>query len=239
LFFFSGWGILSAQNFSSPSVDAKEASSPTGARVEFHYENAQLQPAKYSFVIFESGAGEFHSEPGATPPEDSASYHPLPDRLDRSVQLSKATTAQIFATARAQKYFAIGCEDMKNKVAFQGTKQLSYRGPEGSGSCVYNWSKIAAIQKLTSLFESIAFTLEEGRRLQLERKHDRLALDAELGALLDAMKDGQAAEIDTIRPILQEIIQDEATLERAKLRAQKLLEDGGGNRASLLPRGPA
>jgi hypothetical protein len=104
---------------------------------------------------------------------------------------------------------------------------------------VYNWSKIAAIQKLTSLFESIAFTLEEGRRLQLERKHDRLALDAELGALLDAMKDGQAAEIDTIRPILQEIIQDEATLERAKLRAQKLLEDGGGNRASLLPRGPA
>lgn len=217
----------------------KEASPATAGRVEFHYENAQLQPAKYSFVIFESGAGEFRSEPGPTPPQDTASYHPLANQLNRSVQLSKAATTQIFATARAEKYFAIGCEDTKNKVAFQGTKQLSYQGPEGGGSCTYNWSKFAPIQKLTTLFESIAFTLEEGRRLEVEIKHDRLALDAELGALLEAVKDGEASEIDNIKPILQEIIEDEATLERAKLRAQKLLDGGDGNRASLLPRGPA
>jgi hypothetical protein len=236
---FGGLGSLSAQNSPAGAVAAKEAFPATSARVEFHYENPQLQPAKYSFVIFESGAGEFHSEPGATPPQDTASYHPLANRLDRSVQLSKAATAQIFSTARAEKFFAIGCEDIRNKVAFQGTKQLSYQGPDGSGSCVYNWSKFAPIQKLTTLFESIAFTLEEGRRLEVEHKHDRLALDAELGALLDSVKEGEASEIDNIRPVLQEIIDDEATLERAKLRAQKLLEDRNGNRASLLPRGPA
>ena len=105
------------------------------------------------------------------------------------------------------------CEDGKDKIAFQGTKQLSYQGPDGNGSCTYNWSKSAAIEKLTTIFESIAFTLEEGRRLAVEHKHDRLALDAELGELLVAVKDGRALEVQSIQPVLQEIAEDDAVLE--------------------------
>jgi hypothetical protein len=230
-----GLGGLLAQNSSASNVEAakKDAAPAAGARVSFRYENAQLQPAKYSLVIDENGAGQFHSEPGTIPPEDTASYHPLAGPLDRPVQVSRTATAQIFATARAEKYFAVGCEDTKNKVAFQGTKQLSYQGPDGAGSCTYNWSKFVRIQRLTSLFESIAFTLEEGRRLEVEHKHDRLALDAELATLQEAMKDGEASEIENIRPVLQGIIDDETTLARARMRAQKLLEGGEGNRASL------
>ena len=148
------------------------------------------------------------------------------------MQLSKPVVEQIFSTARAEKFFAIRCEDGKDKIAYQGTKQLSYQGPDGSGSCTYNWSKSAAIAKLTALFESIAFTLEEGRRLAVEHKHDRLALDAELGELLTAVKEGRALEVQSIQPVLQEIAEDEAVLDRARKRAKKLL-DAGNTTASL------
>jgi hypothetical protein len=230
-----GGAVLHGQATSAPLANAGAnggadggagAGSADAATVGFEYENKQLQPARYRFVIAESGAGTFHSEPGDPPPADTASYQVLAEPLDRQVQLSKPVAEQIFAAARAERLFALRCEDGKNKVAFQGTKQLSYRGPEGSGSCTYNWSKTAAIEKLTATFESIAFTIEIGRRLALERKHERLALDQELGALQEAVKDGRAMEVQTIQPVLQEIAGDEAVLERARQRARKLLEVG-------------
>ena len=217
---------LRAQSASPPGPQ------PGGAQVRFDYENKQLQPAQYTFLIDESGSGHFHSEPGKPPPVDTVSYQSLADSLDRPVELSKPVVGQIFSTARAEKFFAIHCEDGKDKIAYQGTKQLSYQGPDGSGSCTYNWSKSAAIQKLTVVFESIAFTLEEGRRLAVEHKHDRLALDAELGELLTAVKDGRALEVQSIQPVLQEIAEDEAVLDRARMRAKKLL-DAGNTTASL------
>jgi hypothetical protein len=217
---------LGAQSASPPGPQ------PGGARVRFDYENKQLQPAQYTFLIDESGSGHFHSEPGSPPPKDTVSYQSLAEALDRPVQLSKPVVEQIFSSARAEKFFAIRCEDGKDKIAFQGTKQLSYQGPDGSGSCTYNWSKSTAITKLTTIFESIAFTLEEGRRLAVEHKHDRLALDAELGELLNAVKEGRALEVQSIQPVLQEIAEDEAVLDRARQRAKKLL-DAGNTTASL------
>jgi hypothetical protein len=220
--------VSSATIHNATTVDSAQAA---GAQVVFTYDNPKLQPAKYSFVIFENGSGHFQSQPGGSPPLDTASYHPLPQSQDRTVQISKPVLDKIFSTARGQKYFAIACEDAKLKVAFQGTKQLSYQGPDGKGSCIYNWSKIASIQKVTAIFESIAFTLEEGRRLDLEHKHDRLALDPELTALFQASEDGRAMEMGNIQPVLQEIINDESVLDRVRSRARKLL-DGANMTAS-------
>jgi hypothetical protein len=203
-----------------------------GAQVGFRYENKQLQPATYSFVIDESGVGHFHSEPGETPVADTASYSALAQPLDRPIQISKPVVDQIFSVARGQKLFAIPCDDRKDKVAYQGTKQLSYQGPEGSGACTYNWSKSVPIEKITFTFESIAYTLEEGRRLALQHKHDRLALDGELGSLQDAVKEGRALEVQTIEAVLREIVEDETVMERARARAKKLL-DAGNTTASL------
>jgi hypothetical protein len=219
LLLLSGVGV-------SRSAAQAAASAPMaapGAAVTFEYENQQLQPAEYAMVIYENGAGQFHSQPGDKPLESTAYYQPLPQEQERAIQLSPGSVEKIFSAARSQKFFAVQCEDTKNKVAFQGTKQLSYRGANGSGSCTYNWSKIVAIQNLTALLEAIAFTLEEGRRLELEHKHDRLSLDAELGVLVDAAKDDRAAEIENIRPTLQTIIDDGEVMERARSRAKKLL----------------
>ncbi len=121
----SGAGMLHAQ-----SAGPTGASAPmSGAQVRFEYENKQLQPAKYTFLIDESGSGHFHSEPGNPPPSDTASYQTLAEPLDRPVQISRPVVEQIFSTARGEKLFAITCEDGKNKIAYQGMKQLSYRGP--------------------------------------------------------------------------------------------------------------
>ena len=144
--------------------------------------------------------GHFHSEPSDPPPPDTHSYQHLAEALDRPVNLSKPIVDQIFSTARSEKFFTVPCEDNKHKVAFQGTKELSYQGPDGKGTCSYNWSKFDAVQKLTTVFESIAFTLEEGRRLAVEHKHDRLALDAELSNLMTALKEGRAIEVQSIQP---------------------------------------
>ena len=156
----------------------------------------------------------------------------MPEALTREVHISAPVVEQMFATARAQKWFATDCDDRKDKFAFQGKKELAYAGPEGGGSCTYNWSKAQSIQKLTATMESIAFTLEEGRRLAVEHKHDRLGLDAELAVLSAAVKDGRALEIENIRPELEAIIEDETVLERARLIAKKML-DGERSVAAL------
>ncbi len=66
----------------------------------------------------------------------------------------------------------------------------------------------------------------------MEHKHDRLALDEELGLLLDAVKDGRALEVQSIQPVLQEIVEDETVMDRARTRAKKLLI-AGNTTASL------
>jgi hypothetical protein len=213
---------LFGQSMGSGSTAGDE--SPGDPQVGFRYENAQLQPAKYSLVVHEDGSGHYHSEPGSTPPADTPSYHPLAQAQDRPIRLSPPMVEKIFSTARSAKFFANGCEEPKSKIAFQGTKELSYQGPDGKGSCTYNWPKSVSLQKLTAIFESIAFTLEEGRRLDIEHKHDRLGLDAELGDLSEGVKEGRALEIQNIRSTLQEIIDDDTVMERVRSRAGKLLD---------------
>ncbi len=109
-------------------------------------------------------------------------------------------------------------------IAFQGTKTLEYEGPEGQGSCTYNWSKNAQIDKLTDQFEAIAVTLDEGSKLQRQYEHGRLSLDTELEFLDQMVHDGRAIEVENIAPILELLAGDEAVLQRVQRRARALLE---------------
>jgi hypothetical protein len=70
---------------------------------------------------------------------------------------------------------------------------------------------------------TLAFTIEEGRRLDLEVQHDRLGLDAELESLQDAVKDRRAWDLPNIAPQLQTIANDQQVMDRARKRAQALL----------------
>jgi hypothetical protein len=191
------------------------------ATVEFHYENQQLRPPKYVITLHEDGSGQFHAEGSPANPDDPAA---LPSEAqDRPIQLTAATTQRVFKTARDKKFFATACDSGDAKVAFTGKKMLTYLGADGHGACTYIYSKDQQISWLTAEMQSIAATLEEGRRLELQHEHGRLSLDAELETLENMVQNGQAAELGNIAPILIAIVKDDAVLERAQKRARHLL----------------
>jgi hypothetical protein len=130
----------------------------------------------------------------------------------------------MFATARKNKFFAKACDDGGKNIAFQGTKTLEYQGPDGQGTCIYNWSKNSQIGKLTDQFEAIAATLDEGSKLQRQYEHGRLSLDSEMEILDQMVHEGRAIEIENIAPLLQTLTGDEAVLQRVQRRARTLLE---------------
>jgi hypothetical protein len=191
------------------------------AQIRFTYENPKLQPPKYVLTVGEDGTGHFRSEGGG--PVSSDPQNMPADPQDRPIHISKALRESMFATARKNRFFAMSCEDGGKNVAFQGTKTLQYEGPEGQGSCTYNWSKNSQIDKLTDQFEAIAATLDEGSKLQRQYEHGRLSLDTELEFLEQMVHDGRAIEVENIAPILQVLAGDDAVLQRVQRRAKALL----------------
>jgi hypothetical protein len=190
-------------------------------QIRFTYENPKLQPPKYVVTVQEDGSGHFQSDAGG-PPSDNESMPA--EAQDRPIHISKLLREGMFAIARKNKLFAFSCEDGGKNIAFQGKKTLAYEGPEGQGSCIYNWSKKADINKLTDQFESIATTLEEGSRLERQYEHGRLSLDAEMEVLEQMVHEGRAIEVENIAPILQKLANDEAVLQRVQRRARALLQ---------------
>ncbi len=205
----------------APSGAQAAAQAAPQAQIRFSYDNPKLQPPKYVLTVNEDGSGHFRSEgqgpassdPGTTPSEPQ----------DRPIHISKAMREGMFVTARKNKRFAFACDDGAKNIAFQGTKTLQYEGPDGQGSCTYNWSKNPQIDKLTDQFEAIAATLDEGSKLERQYEHERLSLDGELESLDQMVRDGRALELENIAPILQKLAGDEAVLQRVQRRARALL----------------
>ena len=95
------------------------------------------------------------------------------------MQVSAEFAERVFQTVRQHNLFNADCESHM-KVAFQGWKKLSYSGPEGVGSCAFNYSKDKEIQALGDSLVSVAGTILEGARLEMLLQHDRLGLDSEM-----------------------------------------------------------
>jgi len=210
-----------------PAFRGETDVAPTST-ITFKFEDARQQPARYQIVLHANGVGHFNSQVGPAQPTDIAQLPP--ENQDRDIIVADKTRASIFLVARKEHGFAIKCESGGNKIAFQGTKTVSYDGPDAHGTCSFNYSSDAKLQWLVAEMEGIATTLEEGRRLTMEHVHGRLTLDAELGNLETLVKEGQATEIENIAPVLQAIIVDENVITRARRRAQALLDT-----APLLP----
>jgi hypothetical protein len=211
------WAILPLLFLSGPLVAAQSETQP---QIRFTYENPKLQPPKYVLTVAQDGSGHFKAEGGG--PTDGQTMSSEPQ--DRPIHISRTLREAMFTTARKNKLFAISCDDGGKNIAFQGNKTLEYEGPEGKGSCMYNWSKNAQIDKLTDQFEAIAATLDEGGKLQRQYEHGRLSLDSEIEILEQMVHDGRAIELENIAPILQTLAGDEAVLQRVQRRARALLQ---------------
>jgi hypothetical protein len=206
------------------SAGAQSVAGPKPAQIAFSYDNPALDPSQYWIKVDETGHGHYRSQPLERKPDpESAEMPTMP--IDKDLVVSAKTTEFLFTAARAHKFFAMSCDDGKGKIAFQGKKEISYNGADGSGACSYNWSRDEAIERVTRIFEGISLTVEAGGRLGMEHKHDLLALDHDLGNLASDFKEGRAAEIGNIAIELESIVEDDSVMDRARTKAAKLLRE--------------
>jgi hypothetical protein len=162
---------------------------------------------------------------GKAPESDDTQQIDAPN-VNRDVQLSAGFTSHVFEAAHRHHLFNESCESHL-KVAFEGWKKFSYAGPDGSGSCTFNFSKDKEIEELGNSFEAVAETIIEGARLEKLLQHDPLGLDKEMEFLVDAAGSGRAQQIGTIREILDRLAEDDDVLERVRKRARLLLAKAG------------
>jgi hypothetical protein len=192
--------------------------------VTVDFSNPGTNPAHWVLVLHPDGSGHFHSEHGVAPSNESQSMD-VPD-VDRDVRLSPDFAAHVFQVARGHHWFREDC-DSHMKVAFQGWKKISYAGPEGQGSCTFNFSKDKDIAELGDTFVGVSETIREGARLELLLQHDRLGLDQETEFMVDAVKDGRLRQIGVIRDILERLADDPEVMDRVRKRARVLLARTG------------
>ena len=230
---FYAWvmlGVVAAM--SSSSVMAGQPATPTDppavlqAEVSFQFERIGLPVPRFTVQVREDGTGRYQADEaaGSSSQLSSAVRYVGEKHIDRSITLSSATVAKIFKAARGLDRFNVACASKAKNIADTGKKTLSYVGADGRGSCTYNYSEIKSVTTLTDTFLAIAFTMDEGRKLDFLHRYDRLGLDAEMTTLMHEMDEGRALELGTIAPSLYAIAGDTALIQRVRLRAAKLLE---------------
>jgi hypothetical protein len=193
----------------------------TPATFTFQFDRPGLQVPRYSFEVHEDGTAIYHAEEViSTQPNAPVETKPI----DRRLTITHTTVDTIFKTARALDHFNITCESTAKNVAKTGNKTLIYKAADGTGQCTYNYSENKDVQLLSNLFQSLAYTLDEGRRLDFLHRFDRLGLDAETSNLVKAVADHRAIEIGTISASLQSIADDIAIMQRVRQRVATLLE---------------
>jgi hypothetical protein len=205
--------------------EAAAADSRALAQVSFAFERPGLAVPRFTLTVKEDGTGRYEAEemlPASA--GSSGSEAPATQHVDRTVRLTAATAARIFAAARALDRFNVTCESPAKNIADTGKKTLQYTGAGGDGSCVYNYSQDKRVVWLTDTFQAIALTLDLGRRLEFEHRFDRLGLDQTMAKLAEQVDAGRAMEVAAIAATLKSIARDSEVLERVRLRAERLLK---------------
>ena len=214
-------------NVMSGQVQQSAAAPATRSGATITYEFERTAPGvsvpRYTVVLHEDGTGTYHAEEVERRSADSALQQVSTKIIDRPMMVSADTTAKMFQTARALNRFNVFCGTKVKNIADTGKKTLSYSGSDGSGSCTYNYSDDKSVMDLTDLFYGIVYTMDVGRKLDFERRFDRLGLDAEMIALEQAVKDKHALELGNIAPTLQRLASDPEMMQRVQARAAKLL----------------
>lgn len=202
---------------------AQAATDPVAAQVRFDFERVGLPVPKFSLVVREDGSGTYQARVSTVSGGASQAATAAPPPVDRPIQISPSTTGMIFKTARSLDRFNIECASKAKNIANTGQKVLSYTGSDGKGSCSYNYSENKSITQLTEMFQAIAFTMDEGRKLEFMHRFDRLGLYSEIDALDREVGEKRALELGNIAPALKSIIADEELMQRVREHAARLL----------------
>jgi hypothetical protein len=219
----SCWLAVALLAVAAPAAANGQALSAADPTFQLDFSNPGLSPSQWTLTLRPDGTGHFRSQEGKPP--DEATQGIVPPAVDRDIQVSAAYAGRVFAAAQRHRWFNEPCESHV-KVAFQGWKTLTYTGPQGQGSCTFNYSKDKEIEDLGDSLEAVAETILEGARLELLMQHDRLGLDAEMEFFVGAVGEGRAQQVCVIREILERLAEDDTVLERVRKRARMLLARG-------------
>lgn len=193
--------------------------------VRFEFTNPGLYPAHWTLVLHPDGTGHFHADGGNRPTDPPETI--LPGKMDRDVHLDSEFTSHVFQTIHKDKRILRDKCESHLKVAFQGTKKITYSGPDAEGGCEFNYSTDKEIQELGESVVAVGSTLIEGARLELLLQHDPLGLDKAIQYVVEATGDGRLQQICAIRAILERLEDDPHVLDRVRKQARMLLARAG------------
>jgi hypothetical protein len=188
--------------------------------ITFSLDFPKSDPEHYSISV--SADGHAHYECTARISAESEDR----DRYQSDFVFSDAARARIFDLAAQAHYFSGKIDSGNRKLAFTGEKKLTYTDGQKSTSAEYNFSSSVPVQQLTTLFQSVAATLEYGRRLAYAHHYQKLALDDELKKMEDSARRSEILELQAVKPVLQQIYNDPSVMKMVRARAERIMEMG-------------
>jgi len=197
------------------------------ATVSFSLDFPNSDPEAYQITVASDGHASYQCSARVSLESDDR------DAYQSEFTITPATGAHIFDLAAQAHYFSGKIDSGNKKLAFTGAKKLAYKDGEKEFAADYNFSPFPAVQQLTVLFQSLAATLEFGRRLAHEHRYQKLALDDELKQMETKIHSGDLIELQAVKPILQQIYDDQSVINVVRARAQRIMEmhhDGAGGR---------
>jgi len=220
----SALAVCSTLAFAQGAASPAAAPAKISSEVSFQFERNGLPVPRFTLRLREDGSGTYQADQVEIPATGTAMRGQAAQHIDRPVNLTHETVVKIFKAAHSLNDFNIECASKARNIADTGKKTLSYNGADGSGSCTYNYSENKTVATLTDTFLAIAYTIDEGRRLEFLHRYDRLGLDAEMISFGQELEAGRALELGTISPALAAIVDDPAVIQRVRLRATKMLD---------------
>ena len=144
----------------------------------------------------------------------------------RSSNFLPPARARIFDLAAQAHFFSGKIDSGNRKLAFTGSKTLTYKDGQRSTAATYNFSAVPPVQEFTALFQNLSATLEFGRRLAYFHRYQKLALDEELKRMEDQARSDELNELQAVQPVLQQILDDASVINVVRARAERIMEMG-------------
>lgn len=191
------------------------------ATIKFSLNFPQSAPPDYSITIDGTGHAQYECTGPVVPDSDSETYH-------SDFTVSAQTREKVFELAKQAHYFSGNIDSGNRRLAFTGAKVLTYEDGQHDNRAQYDYSNLAPVRELTSLFQGMAATLEYGRRLAYYHHYQKLALDEELKRMEEEAKNNELNELQSVAPILQDIVNDNSVINVTRARAQELMQIGNG-----------
>ena len=188
------------------------------ATVSFTLDFPNSNPDHYSISLESDGHAHYESSGKISEDSDDRSTY------QTDITFSDATRVRVFDLAAQAHYFSGKVDSGNKKLAFTGKKTLSYKDGQRSSEAEYNFSPLVPVQQLTTIFENIGATLEFGHRLSYFHRYQKLALDDELKRMEDQARRGELAELQAVKPVLQEIYDDGSVINVVRARARRIME---------------